>query len=94
MNFPRPSNAKGQIAGHIMALAKPNKAIQKTEVKPEVKIAITVTIKPKIEEYLSHVCCDTYFGIKKMVMKKFQTKRYHFGLSRLKKNISSQPIEI
>lgn len=31
INLPKPSIAKGQIAGHIKALAKPNKAIKRTD---------------------------------------------------------------
>ena len=36
VNLPRPSMAKGQIAGHTKAFAIPKEATNKTEVKPQV----------------------------------------------------------
>ena len=36
VNLPKPWIVKGQMAGHIIALARPSKAINNTEVYPEV----------------------------------------------------------
>ena len=48
VNLPKPSIAKGKIAGHIKELANPNKAIQSTAVYPVEKIAPSENNTPKI----------------------------------------------
>ena len=44
--FPSPFIARGQIAGHIRALASPSKAMNKTDVYSLVLTAINVNITP------------------------------------------------
>jgi len=66
VNLPKPAIAKGQIAGHTSAFAKPNNEMHKTDVNPSVKIAPRPKASPTIAEILKAFSCDKYFGMQKI----------------------------
>ena len=65
VNFPKPSNVKGQIAGQTKAFAIPKPATNKTDIKPVVFKMQKLNTIPKIALAIKAVFCFTYFGIKK-----------------------------
>ena len=67
VNFPKPSNVKGHIAGHTKALAIPKAATNSTEVNPVVFKIHTLKIIPKTALDIKAVFCLTYLGIKKQL---------------------------
>ena len=68
INLPSPAMAKGKIAGHMSALANPNKAIKTIEVKPLVANTQMVKIIPKMADSFNPVCCEIIFGMVKIPM--------------------------
>jgi len=64
-NLPKPSMANGQIAGHMIELANPNAAINRTEVNPLVNIAMIENMTPRIAKYLSALACEINLGMAK-----------------------------
>ena len=61
--FPKPFIARGQIAGHTSALARPRIAIKKTLTVPLVNMAHKEKMMPSIAENFNAADFEMYLGI-------------------------------
>ncbi len=64
VNFPKPSNVRGQIAGQTKAFAIPKAATNKIETNPVVFKIQKLKIIPKRALAIKAVFCLRYLGIK------------------------------